>query len=68
MQFIAYRNKRGPLNPTLRIDASLARISAQINNALGGRATQADFMPWAIDEPEEASVTDVMKLLIGGNK
>ena len=64
--WVEYRKKRGPLNPTLRIEASLARISAQINNALGGRATPADFMPWANDENDEATVNDVMKMLTGG--
>lgn len=67
MAWVAYRNRRGPMNPTLRIDAALARISMQINRALGGRAELADFMPWSQDE-EEADVSDVMNFLTGGKR
>ena len=65
MQYAEYVKRRGPMNPTLRTDAALARISAQINNACGGKAKPADFMPWANDE-DEATPENAMKLLIGG--
>lgn len=62
----AYRDKRGPLNPMLRQDGNFAVIATLINRALGGKANPADFMPWAKDEPEEASLDDVMNILVGG--
>lgn len=65
MAWVAYRNKRGPLSPTLRIEASLARISAQINNACGGHLKPADFMPWASDEDDEATPENALKILMG---
>ena len=67
MAWAAYRNKRGPLNPTLRIEASLARISAQINNALGGHAKPADYMPWAAHDEDEATPENALKILMGAS-
>lgn len=68
MKYAEYIRRRGPMNPTLRTDAALARISAQINNACGGHAKPADFMPWANDDNEDASVGDVMSILTGAVK
>ena len=68
MAWVAYRNRRGPLNPMLRQDANFALFATQINRATGGRAETADFMPWARDEETEADVSDVMNLLIGGKR
>lgn len=52
----------------LRQEAAIAGLRAQINQSLGGHATQADFMPWASDENQEASVNDVMSILTGGKR
>lgn len=65
MKYADYIRKRGPMNPTLRTDAALARISAQINNACGGRLKPADFMPWATDDDDEATPENAMKILMG---
>lgn len=65
LSWCAYRRKRGPLNPLLRNDAALARISFQIHRALGGTKDLSDFMPWAEDEAE---VTDVLTILGGAIK
>jgi hypothetical protein len=69
--WIAYRAKRGPLNPLLRQDAALARIAhlicvaAKIKAQDGSEMTVADFMPWAKDEEPEpnvdASITGVLE-------
>lgn len=65
--WVAYRNKRGPLNPLLRQDGNFALIATLIAGAMGHRREVSDFMPWAKDD-QEASVSDVMNLLIGGKR
>ena len=53
-----YRNKRGPLNPMLRMEAGFGMLSACVLNAAGAKKqdgsqfTAADFMPWAVDKKE----------------
>lgn len=66
--WVAYRQRRGPLNPLLRQDGNFALIATLISRATGGRAEMADFMPWAKDEDQEATVGDVMNMLVGGKR
>ncbi|WP_083264623.1 hypothetical protein [Pseudohongiella acticola] len=40
-----YVNQYGSINPSRRIEFSLAQVSVQINHALGGHNTLADYMP-----------------------
>lgn len=63
--WMAYRGRRGPLNPMLRQDSNFAVLHAQVSRAVGGKAKPADFMPWAKDEDDEGSVGDVMSILTG---
>ena len=64
-----YRNKRGPLNPTLRMDAGFALLASCVFNAAGLKKRsgqpfeQSDFMQWARDEEPEASIESVFGLL-----
>ena len=64
-----YRNKRGPLNPTLRMDAGFALVASSVLNAAGVKKRdgqpfhQSDFMQWARDEEPEASIESVFGLL-----
>lgn len=64
-----YRNKRGPLNPMLRMDAGFALLASSIFNAAGVKRRdgqpfqQSDFMQWARDEEPEASIESVFGLL-----
>lgn len=58
-----YLRKRGSLNVGLRLEAGFALIAATINNALGGHATPADYMPHF--DQAEATLGDVMKTLSG---
>ena len=57
--WIEYRKKRGPFNPSLRMEAGLAQVCAVVFNAAGrtkeGGALfePADFMKWAIDKKEQ---------------
>jgi hypothetical protein len=62
-QWSAYMQRRGSLHVGLRLEAGFALIAATINNALGGHATAADFMPHR-DAPE-GTIADVMKTLSG---
>lgn len=66
--WVAYRNRRGPLNPLLRQDGNFALIASLISQACGGKAEMADFMPWAKDDDQEATVGEVMNLLVGGKR
>lgn len=66
-----YRNKRGPLNPTLRAESGFALVAACVLNAAGSKKqdgrqfVQADFMPWAGEREDELSVESVFKKLGG---
>ena len=63
-----YRQKRGPLNPTLRMDAGFALMASCVFNAAGikrrdGQAfQQSDFMPWAREEEPEATPEAVFSM------
>lgn len=54
-RLIHYRNKRGPLNPMLRMEAGFALVASCVLNSAGmkkesgGGFAPADFMPWASD-------------------
>jgi hypothetical protein len=69
-----YRNKRGPLNPLLRMEAGHALIASCVYNANGTKKrdgsqfSPSDFMPWAKDEEECASPEQVMALFVSISK
>lgn len=70
-----YRNKRGPLNPLLRMEAGHALIASSVYNAQGAKKrdgthfSPSDFMPWVReDEDECASPEQVMALFISISK
>jgi hypothetical protein len=52
----------------LRQDGNFSLLHAQINNACGGKAKPADFMPWANDDESDATVGDVMTILTGASQ
>ncbi|MCG7754907.1 phage tail assembly protein T, partial [Flavihumibacter cheonanensis] len=58
-QWSAYMQRRGSLHVGMRLEWGFALIAAAINNALGGNATQQQFMPHA--EQSGGSLGDVMK-------
>ncbi len=62
-QWAAYMQRRGSLHVGMRLEWGFALIAATINNALGGNATQQQFMPHA--DEAGGSLGDVMKLLSG---
>lgn len=47
----------------MRLEAGFALIASALNNALGGTASQADFMPHFDQAP--GTIDDVMKALSG---
>lgn len=49
--WLAYRQKRGPLNHMFRTDYAIARLSVLISRVNGGKLDIKDFMPY-IDEDE----------------
>ncbi|UHQ21884.1 hypothetical protein LVB77_14540 [Lysobacter sp. 5GHs7-4] len=69
--WLAYRAKRGPLNPMLRTDAAFGRLSVllsqvhQLKHQSGRPLGMADFVPYASDEEEEASMEELAALLTG---
>lgn len=64
-QWSAYLARRGSLHVGTRLEWGFALIAAAINNALGGKATQADYMPHARADQEPASIVDAMNILAG---
>ena len=68
-RLILYRQKRGPLNPLLRMDAGFALLASCVFNAAGAKKQngqhfeQADFMRWTREEEPEASIENVFGLL-----
>lgn len=62
MSWLAYRNKRGPLNPMMRNDNGFALIAMLINRGLGGKAEISDFLQYGKDEQEEV-MTDPMEFI-----
>lgn len=64
-RLILYRNKKGPLNPSLRMEAGFALVASSVLNAAGMKKVsgqsfeQADFMfKPTHDEAEEAVSVD----------
>lgn len=62
--WVPYMRKRGTLHTGMRLDQGFALLATIINNALGGKAKQQDYMPYA--EQRAASISDVMNILISG--
>jgi DNA-binding transcriptional regulator LsrR (DeoR family) len=54
-QWVAFINQFGSINPNRRMELGFAMIAQQINNALGGQKTMADFMPH--HKPEHSALT-----------
>jgi hypothetical protein len=60
VQWVKYMHKRGTINAGMRVEASLAVLSTQVNRALGGKAEFSDFAPhWEKPAPK---LDDVAKL------
>lgn len=62
-EFLAWRAyivKRGSLNVGLRIEGGIAILAAQINRALGGKASARDFAPH-LGSDEPISLAQAMK-------
>jgi hypothetical protein len=71
-RLILYRSKRGPLNPTLRMEAGFALVASSVFNAAGATKqdrshfSPSDFMPWASDDaPMEDTVDNLTTLMAG---
>lgn len=56
-----YRAKNGTLNQGQRMEYLMARLSLQINHAVGGDAAISDFLRY--HEQPEADINDVSKLM-----
>lgn len=63
MDWAEYLRRRGSSNIGMRLEAGFALIASALNNALGGTASQADFMPHFDQAP--GTIDDVMKALSG---
>lgn len=65
-----YRKKYGPLNPMLRNDAAIARLSVLVAAVNGHKRKASDFMPWP--EQQTESIDDIelaqMKKMKGKRK
>ena len=55
--------KRGSLHLGMRLEVGFALLARMINNALGGHATVADYMPHL--EEQQGNLADVMNILSG---
>lgn len=62
MSWLAYRNKRGPLNQMMRNDNGFALIAMLINRGLGGKAEITDFLQYGKDSEDEV-MTDPREFL-----
>lgn len=63
LKWAAYRERFGPLNLGMRLEAGFALIAWQINRAIGGSAEMSDFMPHF--DGGELTIEDAMKILTG---
>ena len=59
MGWLAYIDKNGPLSPTLRMDAAIARLAMTMTKG----ATMKDFMPWPKEPEVEATPEAVFALI-----
>lgn len=64
LDWFSYIRRRGTLNTGLRLEAGFALLASILNNAHGGKAKMADFMPH-FDHEDEMSVDSVFKKLQG---
>lgn len=71
-QWMHYARKRGTLNLGVRVELGFAMLALLIVKALGGRAELRDFMPstsaWESEDEEEATLEDVMGILMGAKR
>jgi hypothetical protein len=68
LDWLTYRNMRGNFNIGSRLESGVALLAWLVNNGLGGKATQRDYMPHADAEEQPAPATalgDVMAILGG---
>ena len=63
VRWIAYVEKNGPLNPSLRMEAAVARLAA----LWAKDAKPADFMPWPRQPDVEATPQMLMAVLTAGS-
>lgn len=45
VDWMAYREKHGAVSTATRLEMHMASLQSMINNALGGKAKPADFLP-----------------------
>jgi len=62
--WLLFREKYGPMNPTIRTDAAIARLSA----CLIPKTSPKDFMPWPKEPEPEATLDDLMAILKASSK
>lgn len=61
--WVAYMKKYGPFNDVRRYDRPAAILGSILSRAHGGKATQADFMPWGKDVKVDPSLEDMIGAL-----
>lgn len=57
--WMAYRQKYGPMNDVRRYDRPAALLGSILSRAFGGKAKQADLMPFGQEE-KETTINDVV--------
>lgn len=60
--WIAYIDENGPLNPSLRIEAAVARAVAPF---MGRGVSVRELMPWPKEPEQEASLAETFALFKG---
>lgn len=62
--WVAYVEENGPLNPTLRFDAAVARVASRFLRGVKPR----DLMPWPREPEVAASIEEVFGVLTAAAK
>jgi len=57
----SYRERRGPLSTTRKLEWGFALLAMQINRALGGDQEMTDFMPYHHDDDQSISLEQAME-------
>lgn len=65
MVWVEYRKKYGPANDVRRYDRPAALISWMASQALGGKATMQDFMPFGKEETISELTPEELKKAFG---
>lgn len=69
--WMAYREKRGPLNVMVRMDYGVAQIVQKIDSLFGGKAKLSQYLLWSREEQpaeEAGSIHDIARMLGAGAK